>query len=321
VRKDKDVKAIQLEEFSGAEAMRYVDVPDPEPGEGEVVIDVVRAGVNFADTHVTRNDYLAKQELPLIPGGEVAGRTADGRRVAALLMNGGYAQKVAVPEAVVVPVPDGVSDDQAAGLLLQGLTAHALIHRCARLEPGETVVVEAAAGGTGSLAVQLAKRAGARVIGLASSPEKRELVERLGADATVDSRAEDMKEAILEANGGNQVDAVLQMSGGPAFDAQLRTLAPFGRMVTFGIASREENLVKTGHLMRNSRAVIGFWLVHLFRDPGATSAAISDLLTAVEAGELEVVIGGVHPLSEARAVHEALAARTTQGKLLLDPAA
>src|SRR5687767_5287233 len=152
------VKAIQLEEFSGADALRYVDVPDPEAGVGEVVVDVVRAGVNFADTHVTRNDYLAKQELPLIPGGEVAGRTPDGRRVAALLMNGGYAQKVAVPEAMLIPVPDGVSDDQAAALLLQGLTAHALIHRCARLEPGESVVVEAAAGGTGSLAVQLAER-------------------------------------------------------------------------------------------------------------------------------------------------------------------
>jgi NADPH2:quinone reductase len=285
-----------------------------------VVVDVVRAGVNFADTHVTRNDYLAKQELPLIPGGEVAGRTPDGRRVAALLMNGGYAQKVAVPEALLVPVPEGVSDDQAAALLLQGLTAHALVHRCARLEAGETVVVEAAAGGTGSLAVQLAKGAGARVIGLASSPEKRELVERLGADATVDSRAEEMKTAILEANGGNQVDAVLQMSGGAAFDAQLRTLAPFGRMVAFGIASGEENEIRTGHLMRNSRAVIGFWLVHLFRDPGATSTTIGELLTAVAAGELEVVIGGVHPLSEARAVHEALAARTTQGKILLDPA-
>lgn len=314
------MKAIQLEEFSGPEALRYVDVPDPEAADGQVVVDVTRVGVNFADTHVTRDDYLAKQELPLIPGGEVAGRAPDGRRVAALLMNGGYAQRVAVPEAALMPLPEGVTDDQAAGLLLQGLTAHALIHRCARLEPGETVVVEAAAGGTGSLAVQLAKSHGARVIGLASSPEKRELVARLGADATVDSRAEDMKEAILEANGGDQVDAVLQMSGGPAFDAQLRTLAPFGRMVTFGIASRDENEVRTGHLMRNSRAVIGFWLVHLFRDPGSIASAMGELFAAVEAGELEVVIGGVHPLSEARAVHEALAARTTQGKILLDPA-
>ena len=103
--------------------MQLVDLPDPEPGDGEVVIEVARAGINFADTHVTRNDYLAEQELPLIPGGEVAGRTPDGRRVAALLASGGYAEKVAVPEAVLVPVPDEVSDEQAAGLLLQGLTA------------------------------------------------------------------------------------------------------------------------------------------------------------------------------------------------------
>jgi NADPH2:quinone reductase len=313
------VKAVQIEEFGGTDALQYVDVDDPVAGDGEVVIEVARCGVNFADTHVTRDDYLAKQELPLIPGGEVAGTTPDGRRVAAMLMNGGYAQKVAVNEAALVPVPDGVSDDQAAALLLQGLTAHALIHRCARLEPGESVVVEAAAGGTGSLAVQLAKRHGARVIGLASSPEKRELVERLGADATVDSRAEDMQAAILEANGGKQVDAVLQMSGGPAFEAQLRTLAPFGRMVAFGIASREENSVKTGHLMRNSRTVVGFWLVHLFREPAAVAAAVGDLLGAVAAGNLEVVIGGVYPLSEAKRAHEDIAARRTQGKLLLDP--
>ena len=313
------MKAIQLKEFSGPEAMEYVDVPDPDASEGAVVVDVTRCGVNFADTHVTRNDYLAKQELPLIPGGEVAGRTPDGRRVAAILMNGGSAQKVAVPEAMLVPVPDDVTDDQAAAVLLQGLTAHALIHRCARLEPGETVVVEAAAGGTGSLAVQLAKRHGARVIGLASSPEKRELVERLGADATADSRADDMQAAILEANGGKQVDAVFEMSGGKAFEGAMRTLAPFGRMVTFGIASGEQNEVPTGMLMRKSRSVIGFWLVHLFADPAAVGKGVADLLRAVGSGELEVVIGGVSPLSEARQVHDDLAGRRTQGKILLDP--
>ena len=183
------------------------------------------------------------------------------------------------------------------------------------------VVVEAAAGGTGSLAVQLAKRHGARVIGLASSAEKRELVERLGADATVDSRAEDLQAAILEANGGEQVNAVLEMSGGEAFEATLRTLAPFGRLVAFGIASREENAVKTGHLMRNSRAVIGFWLVHLFRGPEALASANGELLGAVAAGELEVVIGGIYPLAEARRAHEDLAGRGTAGKLLLDPQA
>jgi len=316
------MKAIQLTEFTGSGALNYVELPDPEPGPGQVVVEVSRAGVNFADTHVTTNDYLAKHELPLIPGAEVAGTLPDGRRVAAMLSKGGYAQRVAVPEAMLVPVPDEVTDDQAAGLLLQGLTAHALIHRCARLKAGESVVIEAAAGGTGALAVQLAKRVGGMVIGLASSPEKRELVERLGADATVDSREapEGMKDAIIEANGGKPVDAVLQMSGGAAFDAQLRALAPFGRMVTFGIASREENEVRTGHLMRNSRSVIGFWLMHMLGDLQAVGSAVAELFEAVTTGDLEVVIGAVEPLSEARRVHEEMAARKTQGKILLDPA-
>jgi NADPH:quinone reductase len=314
------MRAIRIEEFGGPEVMELVELADPEPADGEVVVEVARSGVNFADTHATRNDYLAEQTLPLIPGGEVSGRTADGRRVAALLASGGYAERVAVPEPWLVPVPDGVSDDQAASLLLQGITAHALIHRCARVEPGETVVVQAAAGGTGTLAVQLAKRAGGRVIALASTEEKRALAARLGADATADSRAEDLKAAILEANEGRQVDAVLEMSGGQAFEACLRTLAPFGRIVVFGIASREQNEVATGHLLRTSRAVIGFWLVHLIPHREVIAEIVGDLFSAVASGELEVIVGGVYPLSDARRAHEELAARRTTGKLLLDPA-
>ncbi len=300
--------------------MSLTEVPDPEPRDGEVLVEVSRAGANFADTHATHNDYLAEQTLPMTPGMEISGRTPDGRRVAAILAAGGYAERVAVPETWLVGVPDGVSDDQAAGLLLQGLTAHALVHRCARLEPGETVVVQAAAGGTGSLAVQLAKRAGARVIALASTADKRELAARLGADATVDSRAADLGAAILEANEGAQVDAVFEMSGGATFDACLRTLAPFGRLVVFGIASREQNEVASGHLLRHSRAVIGFWLMHLLSRRDELASMIGDLFAAVDAGELEVVVGEVYPLSEARRAHEQLAGRATTGKLLLDPA-
>ena len=314
------MKAIQIEEFGGPEVMQVTEVPDPESADGQVVVEVVRAGINFADTHVIRNDYLARQELPLIPGGEIAGRTPDGRRVAALLPSGGYAQKVAVPEAILVPVPDGVSDDQAAGLLLQGLTARSLLRTSARLQEGESVVVEAAGGGTGSLAVQLAKRMGAgRVIALASSEEKRELARRLGADVAVDSRSEDIEAAILQANGGDPVDVVLEMSGGEAFEASLRALAPFGRLVTYGLASREPVEVSNVDLMRTSRAVVGFWLVHLFRRPQEVRAGIAELLGAVASGELEVVISGVYPLSEVRRAHEELAARATHGKLLLDP--
>jgi NADPH:quinone reductase len=313
------MKAIQIDEFGGPEVLQYRDVPDPQPGEGEVVVEVARSGINFADTHATRNDYLAEQALPLIPGAEVSGRTPDGRRVAAILASGGYAEKVAVPEAWLVPVPDQVDDDKAAALLLQGLTAMALVQRCARVEAGETVVIEAAAGGTGTLAVQLAKRAGAKVIGLASSEEKRALVERLGADATVDSRSEDLKTAILEANGGERVDAILHMSGGDAFDAELSTLAPLGRMVVFGIASREQRDVSTARLLRGSKAVIGFWLVHLLARRELAAPMIGELLGAVAGGELEVTVGEVYPLSEAARAHGELVARRTSGKLLLDP--
>jgi NADPH2:quinone reductase len=313
------MKAIQIEEFGGPEVLRHGDVPDPVPGEGEVLIDVARSGINFADTHATRNDYLAEQALPLIPGAEVCGRTPDGRRVAAILPSGAYAEKVAAHEATLIPVPDEVSDDQAAALLLQGLTAIGLVRHCARLQEGETVVVEAAAGGTGSLSVQIAKRAGARVIGLASSEEKRALVERLGADATVDSRREDLGAAIRAANDGDRVDAVLHMSGGDAFDQELGVLAPLGRMVVFGIASREQRDVSTAALLRGSKAVIGFWLVHLLARRELVAPMIGELLGAVAGGELEVTVGDVYPLTEAARAHEDLIARRTSGKLLLDP--
>jgi NADPH2:quinone reductase len=158
-----------------------------------------------------------------------------------------------------------------------------------------------------------------RVIGLASSEEKRELARRLGADAVVDSQAGDLEAAILEANQGKPVDVVLEMSGGESFQACLRALAPFGRLVTYGLASREPVEVRNADLMRTSRAVVGFWLVHLFGRPQALREGIGELLGAVAAGELEVVIGDVYPLSEVRRAHEDIAARRTHGKLLLDP--
>ena len=246
------MKAIQLREFGGADAFEYVELDDPTPGEGEVLVEVARSGVNFADTHSTRNDYLAEQQLPLIPGAEISGRTPDGRRVVALVGNGGYAEKVAVPESSLIPLPDEVDDDVAAAALLQGLTAMALVKRSARIEAGETLLVEAAGGGTGTLAVQIAKAAGARVIGMASSAEKRELVEGLGADATVDSQSSDLRGAILEANDGQKVDAVLHMSGGsPTSTPSSRRSAPLGRLVVFGNASREAREVNTGALLQS----------------------------------------------------------------------
>ena len=315
------MRAVQITEFGGPEVLRVADLPDPEAREGETIVEVERAGINFADTHQRHNHYLAKAELPLIPGAEVAGRTADGRRVAAVISSGGYAERVSVPDTALVDVPDGVGLDEAAAVLLQGLTAWALLRISANVREGESVVVEGAAGGTGTLAVQLAKACGARVIGMASSPAKRELVERLGADATVDSRADDLAEAIRAANDGEEVDVVLQISGGRAFEDEMSILAPFGRMVAFGIATREPNQIMSQKLMRTSRSVVGFWIVHLLQRPDLVRRGTEELFSRLAADDLEVVIAGTYPLERAAEAQVELAERRTHGKLLLDPRA
>ena len=314
------MKAIQIHEFGGPGTLAPAELPDAEPADGEVLVRVRRAGVNFADIHAIRNEYVVKQELPMVPGMEVSGTTEDGRRVAAITPAGGYAELACVPEFAVVPVPDDVDDEQAAALLAQGLTAWGTLAISARLESGETVVVHAAAGGVGSLAVQVARRLGAgRVIGLASTEDKRDLVLELGADAVADSRGPDLREAILEANHGRPVDVVLEMSGGPAFDASLAACAPFGRVVTFGISSRVQNQVSSAKLLRRSRGVLGFFIWHLFERPELLKRGVAEVFGAAAAGEVRAIIGGTYPLSEARRAHEELASRGSRGKLLLDP--
>jgi NADPH:quinone reductase len=317
------MRAIRVSRWGGPEVLELVeDAPMPEAREGELLVRVNRAGINYADTHQTENSYLARYELPLTPGAEVAGTTEDGRRIVALVASGGYAECAVVPAAGAFPIPDDVSDAQALALLVQGLTAWHLYRTSARLREGESVVVHAAAGGVGSLAVQLGRTFGAgRVIATASSEAKRELALELGADAAVDVTREDLADAIREANGGRRVDVVLEMAGGRVFDESLKALAPFGRLVTYGIASREPNTVASGALMARSQAVVGFWLMHCLRHPREMVAEpLVDLLARTAAGDLRVVEGDVYPLSEARQAHEDLRARRTTGKLVLDPA-
>jgi NADPH:quinone reductase len=315
------MRAVQIDEFGGPEVLKVRDdVPKPEPSEGELLIEVARAGMNFADTHQRENSYLAKFELPLVLGGEVAGTTEDGRRVVAMLASGGYAEYAAAPEAGTFPLPEGVDDGAALSLLVQGLTAWHLFRTSAKLAEGESVVVISGAGGVGHLAVQLAKPFGAgRVIATASTEEKRAKAIELGADAAVDPGEEDLTAALREANGGERVDVVLEMSGGPVFDACLAALAPFGRVVTYGIASREQNEVQTGRLMRRSAAVVGFWLAHCLGRRDMTEEPLRDLFERVARGELKPQVGETYPMSEVRRAHEDLQGRRTSGKLLLDP--
>jgi NADPH2:quinone reductase len=313
------MRGIQITELGGPEQLVVGDLPEPVPGPGERVFDVLAAGVNYADTHQTEGSYLSRTELPLIPGGEVVVRGDGGARLLGLVGSGGYAERIALDPARLIPVPDGVSNADALAVAVQGATAWHLLRTCARLAEGESVVVHAGAGGTGSIAIQLARRWGAgRVIATASGDEKRKLTLDLGADAAVDSTTDDLAGALREANGGQKVDVVLEMAGGRVFDQSLAALAPFGRLVHFGQASRTApEPVAPGTLMHGSKAVIGFWLVHTLARPGMYAAAVTDLFAAIAGGAVRTVAGGTYPLERAADAHRDLRERRTTGKLVL----
>jgi NADPH:quinone reductase len=315
------MRAIQMTEFGGPEVLRLAELPSPVPGPGEALIRVTRAGLNFADTHTRTNSYVLKAELPLVPGGEVAGTLEEtGERVVALVGSGGYAELAVAPRERIFPIPDAVDDGTALALVIQGTTAWHLLRTAARVVPGESVVVHSAAGGVGSLATQLASAFGAgRVIATASSAEKRELARALGADVAVAPDPGGLTERLIEANEGRGLDVVLDSSGGEVFDASIKALAPFGRIVVNGIATGEANDVRTGSLLRHSRSVIGFYLFHALERPGMFAEALSDLFARAAAGELRAIVGQTYPLEQAPQAQIDLTARRTTGKLLLDP--
>jgi len=318
------MRAIRITEFGGPEVLTLVDdEPEPTPHPGQQVLEVDAAGVNYADTHQAEDTYLAPSSLPLIPGAEAVGRLPDGRRVVALLAGGGYAERVALAPTVTFEVPDEVTDGAALALVLQGTTAWHLLRTSARMTPGESVLVLAAAGGVGTLAIQLARRFGAgRIVAAASTPDKRDLALELGADVAIDSRTEDLKAEVEEANGG-KIDIVLEMVGGRTTDQSIAALAPFGRCVVYGMASREApSPVDPRRLIGRSQGVIGFWLAHAMRDPARHLAEpMRELLELTVAGNLSPVVGGTYPLSEASQAHRDLRERRTVGKLVLDPRA
>jgi NADPH2:quinone reductase len=317
------MRAIEMTEFGGPEVLKLTDLEIPDPGPEEALIRVTRAGLNFADTHTRTNSYVQRATLPLVPGGEVAGIREDtGERVVALVGTGGYAEYATAPKQLIFPIPAELDDGTALAIIVQGLTAWHLYRTSGRVAEGESVVVHAGAGGVGSLAVQLGHPLGAgRVIATASSIEKRALALELGADAAIDPAPEGLTERLIEANEGRAVDVVFEMAGGGVFEASYKALAPFGRIVAYGIATNQANQVSTGSLLRHSRAVVGFYLFHCLQRPGMFTDALAELFTRAAAGELRVVVGHTYPLARAAQAHIDLRGRRTTGKLLLDPAA
>jgi NADPH:quinone reductase len=316
------MRAVLCSRFGGPETLEIVDVPEPVAGAGELLVGVSAAGVNFADTSRLAGSYRPAPELPFVPGTEVVGRTADGRRVLAPIFGGGgFAEWAVVKAADAVAVPDGVGDAEALALLVQGLTAWHVLRSCARIRRGETVVVNAAAGGVGSLAVQLAKHFGAgRVIATASTDDRRALALSLGADVAVSGDPDGYAERVREANDGMPVDIVLESVGGRVFSAGLEILGNFGRLVTFGNASRETRPpVDPSVLAERNTAVMGFWLRPALTVPGAYAEPLTEMFALIAAGVLKPMVHAAYPLEDARRAFEDLIARKTTGTLTLRP--
>lgn len=313
------MRAVVCTRFGGPEVLELGEVAEPA---GPLIVEVSAAGVNFADTSRIAGTYRPQPALPFVPGTEVVGRTAAGRRVLAPVFGGGgFAERAVVPEADAVTVPDAVGDAEALALLVQGLTAWHVLANSARIRAGETVVINAAAGGVGSLAVQLARHFGAgRVIATASTEAKRRLAETLGADVAVDGDADGYAERVLAVNDGRPVDIVLDSIGGRVFAAGLDVVANFGRLVTFGNASRDGRpAVDPGELADGNKTVAGFWLRPALAAPNAYAEPLAEMFALVAARTLKPLVHAAYPLADARRAVTDLLARRTTGKITLRP--
>jgi NADPH2:quinone reductase len=322
------MKAIRIHETGGPEVLRLEEVDTPEPREGQVRIKVAAAGVNYADIAQRNGAYLTPTTVPTTLGVEVAG-TIDalgpgvsappiGTRVAALA-SGGYAEFALAYTAGLIPLPDDLDFVRAAALPVQGLTAYQLLRDSAQLRPGESVLVHAAAGGVGTLAVQIAKLMGAgMVFGTAGSSAKLDLARRLGADVVVNYREEGWADEVRRGTGHGGVDVILEMVGGKIAEQSLDLLSEFtGRMVIFGAASGDRANISGAKLMQRNIAVIGYWLSPNVRRTDRIAQATKDLFTYLADGKLEIVVGQTYPLAQAAEAHRAMSSRNTTGKVVL----
>ncbi|MFC4248925.1 zinc-binding alcohol dehydrogenase family protein [Natribaculum luteum] len=323
------MRAIEVSEYGDSDVLEPVDREKPDPGPGEVRIAVEAAGINFADVMQRRGQYPGGPEPPYVPGMEAAG-TIDaagegvdlevGDPVVAMVSGGGYAEYVTADAQTLFPIPEAMGFAEAAGFPIQFLTAHACLFEWGGLEAGERVLIQAAAGGVGTAAVQLASRAGAEVFGTASSAEKLELAADLGCDHPIDYTEEEFAAVIDEETDGEGVDLVLESVGDDVFERSLDALAHFGRLVTYGVASGVPAEVSNRRLLFENKRVIGFHLGQAAqRDPDRVMRAVPDLTEGLASGDLEVIVGESFPLVEAAAAHQYIEDRKSSGKVVLRP--
>ena len=331
------MKAVQFARFGGPEVLEFVDLPRPVPRAGEVLIEVTAAGVNFPDIRERMGVYQRAEThvggvvLPHVSGLQVAGRAAEigpqgdrtlvGRKVLALLpAGGGYAQFALAPANMTVVLPESADDVRMAALPAQGATAYLLLTASTILRKGDSVLVHGAAGGVGSLAVQIAKILGAgQVIATASTDEKRAFVRDLGADFAVDYSQTDWMKAVLIHTGGRGVDVLLESIGGDIFEQNFDCLATFGRYLLLGSTRGPGKPFEPRRLMSKSQTMTGFYLPVFFQRPDLIHDALIFLVNHALDGTLRSNIAAVLPLSQTAEAHRRLEDRRAIGVLVLDP--
>ncbi len=322
------MKAALCKRLDGPDGILIEDIPEPSPGPGEALVKVKAAALNFLDTLITRGKYQSKPDLPFSPAAEIAGVVEAigpdvtgvrvGERVMACLGWGGAREKVVAPATALVAIPEGVSDEVAAGLsVTYGTAIHGLKDR-GRLRPGETVAVLGAAGGAGLAAVEIAKLMGARVIAVASSEEKLAVCRDHSADELLNYRATDLKTGLRALTGGAGVDVVYDCVGGDAAEAALRAIAWQGRFLVIGFASGEIPKIPLNLLLLKGADVIGvFWGEAVKRDPGGHRRNMNEVLSWVAQGKLAPRVHATYPLADIRAAIRVLEKREAVGKVVL----
>ncbi len=322
------MRAIRVEERGGPEVLRLAEVDQPEPGEGQLLVEVTAAGVNFIDTYQRSGIYQVP--LPFTPGSEGAGTVtavgagvtgiSPGDRVAWATSLGSYAEQTVVPTDQAVRVPDGVDTATAAASMLQGMTTHYLVRSTFPISEGDTALVTAAAGGMGLLLTQYIKALGGKVIGTVSTADKEKLAREAGADEIIRYTEKEVAPAVRELTGGRGVDVVYDGVGKDTFDASLASLRPRGTLALFGAASGPVPPVDPQRLnVAGSAFLTRPTLAHHLLTREELDWRAGEVLTAVADGSLRIHVGATYPLADARQAHEDLEGRRTTGKLLLMP--
>lgn len=318
------MKAWRVHELgSPADVLRFEDIDIPTPGEGQVLVKVRAAALNFPDLLMIAGTYQVRPPLPFIPGVELTGEIAEtGQRVIGGPADGfgGFAEYAVLDASSAWPVPDSMSDEHAAALFLTYQTGHVGLHRRARLQAGEVVLVHAGAGGVGSAAIQLAKAAGATVIATAGGPEKVAVCLELGADHAIDYRGQDFIGPVKEITGGRGADVIYDPVGGDVFDASRKCIAFEGRIVVVGFTSGRMAEAPTSHALVKNYSVVGLhWGLYRAHDPALIAEVHEELTRLYAEGAIKPLVSQVLPLSEAPQALAALSRRDTIGKVVLKP--